>query len=82
MGAEEGEGWWGGGGRGKSRGWWGHFPTDAALLAWVRCGVEFLPAAILGHPVFVRILALFPFLPFPAVLPSSYLEFRISVRFA
>ncbi len=30
-----------------------------------------------GRPIFVRVLALFPFLPFPAMLPSLYLEFRI-----
>ncbi len=30
-----------------------------------------------GRPIFVRVLALFPFLPFPAMLPSLYLEFRM-----
>ncbi len=64
-------------GEGGGRGWWGHPPTDAAVLAWVRCGVEFLPAAILGRPVFVRILALFPFLPFSATPHSSYLDIRV-----
>ncbi len=56
----------------------GHLPTDASTLAWVRCGVEFLPAAILGHPVFVRILALFLFPSFSKLChASSYSGFRV-----
>ncbi len=38
----------GGEGEGGGRVGGNYFPTDAALLAWVRCGVEFLPAAILS----------------------------------
>ncbi len=38
-----------GGGEGEEGAWVaGYRPMDAALLAWVRYGVEFLPAAILG----------------------------------
>jgi hypothetical protein len=60
----------------------GHCPTDATLLAWVRCSVEFLPAAILG------VLSLSVFLLCSFFL-SSAISYKlvlgipfISVRFA
>jgi hypothetical protein len=52
-------------------------PNGCRLLAWVRYGVEFPPAAAVAL-VFVRILALFPFSFLSSATPCSlYLEFRL-----
>ncbi len=65
-------------GRGGQGAWVGQRPMGAALSAWVRYGVEFLPAAVPG------VLPLSEFSPcflFPSLsdlrLHNSYLGFRV-----
>jgi hypothetical protein len=56
----------------------GQRPMGAALLAWVRCGVEFLPAAILGFLSLSVFLLCFLFPSSSELhLHSSYWDFRV-----
>jgi hypothetical protein len=58
---------WGEGGGGEGAWVAGYRPMNAALLAWVRYGVEFLPAAALGVlslSVFSLVSFFLPFLSY------------------
>ncbi len=46
----------------------------------MRYGVEFLPAAILGRPAFVRILALFTFPSFPSYTIQARTRISVCIR--
>ncbi len=59
--------WRGGGGGGRGARVVGYRPVNAALLAWVRYGVKFLPAAVLGAlslSVFSLVSFFLPFLSY------------------